>query len=161
MNTSKLGVAQRFSERVSRGELTSDIGITYRVMGGMPHESIEEEFTLSGNAQAHVVSGDPRHSKLQRKVSAKLDRAEARALFELAGKVFTDVSTRQARGFLPDSIVGSITIRVGSEEVEAYFLTDEDQRVDQEKPISSELAMAVQRFDETSKRLLARAGGKR
>jgi hypothetical protein len=161
MNASKLRVIQQFNERVSRDELTSDIEITYRVTGGMPDESIEEEFTLSGNARAHVVSADPRQSKLQRKVSAKLDRGEARALFELAGKGFADLATRPAQRFLPDSTVGSITIRIGNEEAEVCFLTDEDQRVDQGKPISPELASAIERFGMISKRLLAYAGGLR
>ena len=51
-------VVEKFRKSLSEEELSEDIRVVYRVAGGMPHERLEHEFTLTGIGKSDVRMGD-------------------------------------------------------------------------------------------------------
>ncbi len=140
-------VIEKFRKSLSQEELSDDIRIVYRVAGGMPHERIEHEFTLTGLGKSEVRMGDELRAMAPREASADLDQAEARDLLEQIGVSLDELVPRSEARFLPDSVVGSITIEADGETATLFFLADEDQRIAQEEDRLSadEISLAPER----------------
>lgn len=155
---------REFSDHVDRGDLVDDIKIVYRVSGGMPHESHEpaeealveeelEEFRLSGGGTADVVLRRSTPEEIPTRVlSTELDRAESQELFRRIKSGLNGLVPRSEARFLPDSLIGSITVEVGGEAETFYFLADEEERISQDKPVAPEIIEAVRSFEEISRR---------
>jgi hypothetical protein len=153
-NLSEWEIKQKFRERVDQGDITEDIKVIYQIQGGMPSERIEEEFRLSGNGNAKVMVRDMLRSIPTQEVSVELDRDEAYSLFQKIVPGLDSLVPRSEAHFLPDSLVGSITIQIDTEETTLYFLADEEERMSQDKPITPQMAEVIQGFTEISKRLI-------
>jgi hypothetical protein len=161
-------VIEKFRESLSRAELSEEIRITYRVAGGMPHERLEHEVTLTGGGNAQVKMGDELKAIPPQEASGTLDLGETRDLLEQVGVSLEDLVPRSEAQFVPDSVVGSITLEIDGEETTLFFLPDEEQRVawaearlpDEEKSLASErvaaspLTQTIKRFAAVSERLL-------
>lgn len=147
-------VIRKFHELVERGDLADDIKIVYCVAGGMPVERVEEELKLSGSGKAEVMVRDMLKSMPTQEVSTELGRDESQYLFQEIGRGLDSLATRSEARFLPDSLVGSITIQVEGEETTLYFLADEEERISQNKPITSQMAEAIQHVTKISHKLL-------
>src|SRR5574341_327936 len=152
-------IIRMFRESVKRGDFKDDLKISYNVSGGMPHQRIEEEFVLSGTGKAITKKQDVLRSIRIPQVSAKLDRTEVLDIFQQIEQGLDSLVTRSKARFLPDSVVGSITIEVKGEKTTLYFLADEEERVNQNKPISSQMAKAIQNFTNISQRILKKERG--
>lgn len=151
---SEFEIAKKFSERVERGDLTEDIKVIYRISGGMPSQHVEEEFRLSGSGKAKVMERDVLRSIPAQEFTGEIDRAETGKLFQAIVPCLDSLVPRSEAHFLPDSIVGSITIQVGGEEATLYFLVDEEERMSQNKPIAPQMTETIQHFTEIFKRLM-------
>ncbi len=154
-------IIQKFRERVGQGTLTDDIKLVYRIRGGMPSERVEEEFRLSGSGKAKVVAQDVLKSMPVQEVSEEIDQAETRDLLRQMGSGIDSLVPRSEAHFLPDSLVGSITVEVGGEEATLYFLADEEEQLAQDKPISPQMTEAIQRIRKISPRLLEKGRGRK
>jgi hypothetical protein len=151
---SKSEIMRKFRERVDRGTLAEDIKLIYRIAGGLPTEQVEEEFRLYGSGKADVVVRDALKSMPIKEVSGEIDQAETRDLLQQIESGLDSLTPRSEARFLPDSVVGSITIQVGQEETTLYFLADEGERLAQAKPISPQMTEAIQRIRNIWPRLL-------
>jgi len=161
-------VVEKFRKSLSEGELSENIRVVYRVAGGMPHERLEHEFTLTGIGKSDVRMGDELRAMVPQEASAELDGSETRDLLEQIGVSLDELVPRSEARFLPDSVVGSITIEVDGETETLFFLADEDQRIAQEEDrlpaearslapervAASPLTGAVQSINMVSERLL-------
>lgn len=154
-------IVRKFRECVDRRTPTEDIKVIYRIAGGMPSQRVEEEFRLSGSGKAKVKARDVLRSIPPQEVSEELDQAETRDLFQKIGSSLDSLVPRSEAHFLPDSVVGSITVEVDGEEATLYFLADEEERLAQDKPISPKFTEAIQQIRKNSQRLLKkeREGG--
>lgn len=147
-------VIQKFREHLDRESLTEDIKVVYRVAGGMPHERIEEEFTLSGRGRAKVMVRDVLRSIPAQEASGELDQVETRDLLQQIESGLDSLVPRSEARFIPDSVVGSITVEVNGEEETLYFLVDEEERLAQERAIAPQMTEAIRRISQVSQRLL-------
>lgn len=161
-------VAEKFRKSLSAEKLPEDLRVVYRVSGGMPHERLEHEFTVTGAGRSDVRMGDELRAMAPQEASADLDLGEARDLLEQIGVSLDELVPRSEARFMPDSLVGSITIEIDGEAAEFFFLADEDQRVAAEadrlpaedrglasdRVSASPLTGAVKRINTVSERLL-------
>jgi hypothetical protein len=147
-------VIQKFREYVASEALPENVKVTYRVSGGMPSERVEEEFTLSSDGKATVATRDVLDTAMPQEASSELQTSEVRELLQQIGEGFEGLVTRSEASFLPDSLVGTITIEVDGEGVTLYFLADEEERQVQSKPITPQMSQAVQRIRTMSRQFL-------
>jgi hypothetical protein len=141
---------QKFNQRVDRGSLTNDVKVIYRVSGGMPHEAVDQEFVVSGSGSTNLTDRSALGSISPK--TFEINQGENREIFELVRSGINRLPTRSEARFLPDSLVGTITVEVNGEEETFYFLADEADRAVQNKPIPSEISEAIQRLTEISQR---------
>lgn len=135
-------VLEKFFDLVDQDTLTDDVKITYREAGGMPSEATELTVQLTGASTDNLRI--ERH--LPNAVSPptiSMDREEIHRLFRQIRLGINSLVARPQARFLPDSVVGSITIEVGGETETFFFLADEKQRTLQNKPISPEITSAI------------------
>jgi hypothetical protein len=147
---------QKFRERLNQGNLAG-INVTYRISGGMPAEGpIEEECSVSGNnlATLRSVTG----TNLPQEASAEFAPAEVQSLLTQVGQGIDSLVPRSEAQFLPDSVVGSITLDIDGEQATFYFLVEEEERQSQNKPIAPAMAEAIDTFSNLSEQLLQRGG---
>lgn len=152
MNQSVEGrVVDKFREHLARGDLTK-IRFINRVAGGMPGEGdIEEEFIVSGNKTAAVrakAAGAPSEEAF-----SELDVADVHELFQQVSESLGDLTPREQAQFLPDSVIGSITIDVEGEQATFFYLVDAEQRQEQGVSISSKASEALEGLSRFSKKI--------
>lgn len=154
MHEKESRIIRKFRERLDRGNLTDDVNVVFRIAGGMLGQRIEQEFILSGSGEAKTMLRDVLRSVETVKTSSKLDRAETRDLLrKIASGVDSLVPRSEAR-FLPDSVVGSVTIEVDGEKTKLYFLAGEEERAARGKKISPEMTDAIRLIKKKSQQLL-------
>lgn len=147
-------VVGKFREHLSLKGPTEDVKVVYRVSGGMPHERVERQFELTGEGEATVTVEDALAGIPRQEASGDLDPSETGALLDQLGMGLDGLVPRGQARFLPDSVVGTITIEVDGEVATLYFLPDEDARQAQDKDIAPAMSTAIQQIEEISKRLL-------
>jgi hypothetical protein len=113
--------------------------IIYRVSGGVPIERpADQELHISGDGSVTLrrISG----SEGLQLITAKLDQSDIVRLFQQLSSGMTSLVPRDQAKFIPDSVVGSITIEVDGQQTTRYFLVDEDDRRMQGRPITPIMA---------------------
>jgi hypothetical protein len=143
-------VIQKFNQRVDHGNLTDDVKVIYRISGGMPYEAVEQEFIVSGSGSTNLTGRNALGSISPQ--TFEINQRENQEIFGLVRSSIERLPIRSEARFLPDSLVGTITIEVNGEEETFYFLADEADRVVQHKPIPSDISEAIQRLTEISQR---------
>jgi hypothetical protein len=115
-----------FRERVDSNDLV-DTRISYRVVGGMPDEpglpplpSPDEVLTIDGRGAARVVTAGRALGE------AQLEADDVARVFERVRSNLPRMVTRAEARFVPDSVVGEITLDVEGEMVQVYFPLEED-----------------------------------
>jgi hypothetical protein len=148
-------VIRQFRERVGRGVLRG-IQVTYRVTGGMPAEGrVDEELRVSGDGTSTARSlSDGPGTRSPQEASARLRSQEIRQVLEQLAQGIDSLVPRSQARFVPDSLVGSITIEVDGNEETRYFLAEEDERVSQRRSLARPAADAVGQLAQVTQRLL-------
>jgi hypothetical protein len=146
-------IRQQFDERVGEDKLTGRMVVLFRLVGGMPHERLDETVRLSGTgavtvSQEDALAGRPRHKR-----STKLSRAQTREIFREVNAGLDSLIPRAHARFPMDSLVGSITIAVNGEEETFYFIPDSTGHIAPDKRISGAIVAAVDRFKGIARRL--------
>jgi hypothetical protein len=153
-NSRKAEVIRRFRERVERDDLDG-VDVTYRVCGGMPAEGrVDEELRLSGHASAAEAEDRSTALAAPRKASSPVERNELGNLLRNLGPELDSLVTRAEARFLPDSVVGSITIAVDGEEETLFFLADEEESQVQDESLPQETSKGIRALSQLSRRLL-------
>jgi hypothetical protein len=116
--------------------------IVYRVSGGPPGTRLETTLRVSSVGEMTFEHVDELRGERQPRIVAKISLAEAM-------RIFRDVSESQlldqddtGGGFLPDSVIGSVSVESSAGQVAYHFLADEQQRRWQHK----ELPAAVRKL---------------
>ena len=154
MNESERKVIQKFREGIAQEGLPEKLRVIYQVIGGMPSERIEEEFTLYGSNKVYVKKYDMLGAAILQEGSFELQPNETRALLQQITLGLDSLVTRSEARFLPDSSVGTITIEIDDQEAVFYFEADEEARLVQDKSITPQMDQAIQQIKTLSQRLL-------
>jgi hypothetical protein len=153
-------VVTKFRRAVERGDL-GDVRVVYRVSRGEPGERIDEEIRLSGADSASLRAHDElRPSAAAEVAEERLDAEEANSMYRETVSALDAMVPRSEARFVPDSVVGMLTIGVGGEEETLYFLADEEQSFGQEERIARGAPRAAGTMREISRRLRERGSGR-
>jgi hypothetical protein len=114
--------------------------ITYRVAGGPPTRRLAYTLEISGTGSVtcHIVDQLKEHRMRTFKSSFSADKVIQIFQELLESRLLENVDT--GGGFLPDSLVGSITVEDGISRITYYFLADEQQRRNQGFELNPSLA---------------------
>lgn len=148
---------KKLRERLEQGNLRG-VSVRYRESGGMPAQGrIGEEVHISADSNrvtARIAEGT-RHPQ---ESSKQLAPSEVRSLLNRLAEGIDSLVPRSQARFLPDSVLGSITIDIDGEKSEFFFLIDEEDRKDQNRPISPAMAEVAEKFANLSQQLLRKDG---
>jgi hypothetical protein len=115
--------------------------IIYRISGGPPTRRLEQTLEIQGTGSitCYLMDKLKGQHRMQR-FKQKLPPNKVIEIFQelLESQLLENVDS--GGGFLPDSIIGSITIEHGISRITYYFLADEEQRENQGKSINPSLA---------------------
>ena len=147
-------VVQEFVSRVQRGELNG-VSITYRASGGMPGEvHVHEQMTIMDGARAEArreATGTP-----PAEAAADVDARQIEELFQKLARGVGELVPREQARFVPDSLVGSVTIEIGGQSTTLFYLADAEERRDQNKPLSPDTLEALEGMARLSRGLVER-----
>jgi hypothetical protein len=150
--------------RLEKSAKTRDIKVTLRIAGGMPDERIEEEVQVSGTGRVSFKASDMLKKSAPAGASGTLDADELRELLAevAAGAEGTEgLCTRAQARFLPDSVIGRLTVEAGGQKTDLFFLSDEGERKAQKKVLSPRAAAVIGRLRAFRGRLKAAGKGGR
>jgi hypothetical protein len=140
---------------VAAGSEPPDEGhrITYRESGGPPGKRLETIVSVDGTGRAHYEHLDELVGKKRIRKKALLGQEEVAALLQrLYQSPF--LTEEPSVGFLPDSVVGSITLEAGGSQFTRYFLADQRQRERQGKQLTPGLRAAHALVQELHERIM-------
>ena len=150
-------VLQRFHELLSSGDL-GRIVITTRIPTGTPGERrAEQELSIAGtrHVRARTVSTAPHGNA----ATSELSDAEIRSLFGLIDTAVRMLVPRSRARFVPDSVLGSITIEVDGEPATFFYLADVEQREAQGHAMSPQMTEALEKLTRLFRDVAQRSGG--
>ena len=151
-NTTEADVIRKLRERAASGELAG-INVTYQVNGGSPAEQeVDEEIQLSGlgqvNARVRTSAATMRES------SETVAVPQMKELLVQIGDGAAGLIPRSEAAFIPDSVVGQVTVRIDGQEASFFFLPDQGQAEQHGKVLSAGAAAAVDSLARLHKRIL-------
>jgi hypothetical protein len=126
---------------VERGqEPKEQLAITYRVSGGPPTRRLQFVLEVRGTGAVTAQTTDELEGARSRAVTSRLARDRVSALLQeiLNARLLENIDT--GGGFLPDSIVGSITVADGPARITYYYLADEEQQRNQDRALNPSVA---------------------
>jgi hypothetical protein len=135
-----------FAERVKTGNLGQDVQVIYRVAGGMPSERLEYEVVVDSVNGAQVTALDAFISRASARASLPAEHLEVPALFEQVSAGLHSLLSREKATYPPDALIGSLTIRVGSDEQTSYFVPEEEKRRGPGKQVAPRMDQALRQF---------------
>ena len=158
-NEKQESVLSRLRTQLESGHLNDDVSIVYRVQGGTHGERLDESVVLNAAGSVRVKVSDGLGRKRAGDARDELDRE---AVLELARTIVAgidDLIPRSEARFVPDALVGTVSIGIG-DEVEIYhFDADEDALVHRRSAMPSGVRSIVDSFDSLERRFLNSAGG--
>jgi hypothetical protein len=153
-NTIEDEVIRKLRERAARGELNG-IDVTYRVTGGAPGEQpVNEEVHLSGRGPVHARLRAA--AAAMQESSVNIAAPEMKDVLLEIGEGAGDMIPQSEARFVPDSIVGQISVKVDGQEASFFFLADEEQAKQHGKALTPKAARSVGTLQRLHKRILQR-----
>ncbi len=157
-NTNEDEVILKLRERVTRGELNG-IDVTYRVTGGAPGEQlVREEIHLFGPGLVTVRLHTTATAPLQES-SENLAAPEMQELLLQIGEGASEMIPQSQARFVPDSIIGRISVRIDGQEASFFCLLDEEQAKQHGKSLLPKAAGSVVSLMRLHRRLLHKQEG--
>jgi hypothetical protein len=122
--------------------------VVYRVSGGPPSRRLDLKLEIfgTGSMNHHLLDElDSRHTKRSK---SHFSSDKVLSIFKrlVESRLLENLDT--GGGFLPDSVIGSITVASGRLSKTYYFLADENQRRHQAKPLNPSLAAMLDLFQD-------------
>lgn len=116
----------RFRRQVEDGRLEDNVSIIYRVHGGTPGEDLDESVVVAADGRARVIVKDALGRKRGGDTLDDLGRSSVLELAKTVAAGIDDLVTESEARFVPDALVGSVSIAIGSETETFYFQADEE-----------------------------------
>ena len=126
------------------------VQVIYEVSGGPPGERINQKMIIGDDANVKLETNDETRPSLEKMRLIQFEETELKSLLEeLASSLSKTKSLLDEpdKGFLPDSVVSSLTIKVENKTLTLHFLTDELDRKLQKKPITQELERVLEKIN--------------
>lgn len=122
--------------------------IIYRVKGGAPTERIEKEVLVNADGKVETIINEDQLgvlSKGKKSITRKDD--EIKNLFKEVTNFIDQLAADDSK-FLPDSIIGSISIQIEDKETTiGYFLPEEEDRKVQNKFVGPNLSNVINKLE--------------
>ena len=151
-NATETEVIRKLRERAASGEL-SGIDVTYHVTGGSPaEEQVDEEVQVSGRGQVTARVGTP--AATMRESSESMPMPQVIELLRQIGEGADGLIPRSEAAFIPDSVVGQVSVTIDGQEASLFFLADQGQAEQQGKVLSPRAAAAVDSLARLHKRIV-------
>lgn len=150
---------KKYSERVRAGGPPAGVKVVVRLTGGMPSERIEHEFELTGEGKAAVSRLDELSGAPRQVASGDLDPEEARQLLQQIDAGLPGLVRRGEAHFLPDTVVGILTVEVDGKAETYYFAAEEGGVLGKDAAFEPSIHIALQSINQISDRLLMESGG--
>lgn len=150
-------VIRQFRARVERGDL-EELQVTYNVAGGMPAEGqIDEEIRIFGDRRAEARSAGPPGTT--RRASERLHEDRFRALLQQVGRSLEGMVPLSEARFLPDSVIGTLTLKVAGEETSLVFNADREALEARARSSTVDRVDAITGLNQLKRELLGRKEG--
>ena len=150
-------VLKQFRTRVAEGSLEG-IRVAYRIAGGMPaDERIDEVLVVSGEnvATAQVFAGP----RIGQEASTPLEQDQALTLLQQIGQTVDNLVPRSKARFVPDSVVGSVTLEVEGKRATYFFPVEEGKGLGRAAIPKLDATDVLGNLDQLLAQLLAKKGG--
>ena len=135
-----------FARRVSSGELGPEIQVRYHVAGGMPSQRLELDVSVNSESGALVSRYDASISEETARASIPSNALDVRGLLQAVGRGLHSLTpVSESMTFLPDSLVGRLTIVVDGHEEEFYFVPESEKR-SEETLVSPAMDVALEQL---------------
>ncbi|MFX0099675.1 MAG: hypothetical protein ACFFCS_08840 [Candidatus Hodarchaeota archaeon] len=132
-----------------------DIKILQKVTGGPPGQRYEWQLNILGSGRVDLSIVDELHVK-QEKYSTELDeKTVINLLNEIVTSRILEIKD-DAVGFIPDSLVGTITISIGDLRTMFYYLADVEQRREQKSFLKSPVFLIDKCLNRVAERTIKR-----
>jgi hypothetical protein len=122
--------------------------IIYRVKGGTPTERIEKEVLVNADGKVETIINEDQLgvlSKGKKSITRKDD--EIKNLFKEVTNFIDQLAADDSK-FLPDSIIGSISIQIEDKETTiGYFLPEEEDRKVQNKFVGPNFSNVINKLE--------------
>lgn len=149
--TQENDVIRALRERTARGVLTG-IEVSTRISGGAPGEQVvDDELRLSGSGEVRARS---RATGAMRESATTLAAPLMRDVLSAIAAGADGLIPQSRARFVPDSVVGQITVRIDGQEASFYFLPDGAQAQQHGMVLSIGAAAAVSRLVELHRQTL-------
>jgi hypothetical protein len=134
--------------------------IIYRVSGGPPTRRLEYALEVQGSGSVTLHLVDELRGHRTRTVESKLSSAAVMDIFRalMDARLLENVDT--GGGFLPDSLIGSITVEDGASRITFHFLADEQQRRNQGRELNPSLARMHTVLEQLTNQMMRKRGSK-
>lgn len=119
-------VRQKLQDGLAAASLPKSMRLRFRLSGGMPSQRLDDEFTLTGDGQ---VTAHRRNLLVETKTYTgrrRLEEQETRQIFRDLLDGLDHLIRPEDAAFLPDSVVGSVTLEAGGESLTYYFPVERD-----------------------------------
>lgn len=151
-NATEVEMIRKLRDRTTRGELNG-IDVTYHVQGGSPAgQTVNDEVRLSGLGVVQARVGTP--ATTMRESSENMPRDQVIELLRQIGEGADGLIPRSEAAFIPDSVVGQVSVTIDGQEVSFFFLPDQAQAEQQGQVLSPGAAAAVGNLARVHKRIL-------
>ena len=151
-NATETEEIRKLRERTASGELAG-IYVTNHVRGGSTAEQqVDEEVQLSGRGQVKARVGTP--AAAVRESSETMPLPQVIELLRQIGDGADGLIPRSEAAFIPDSVVGQVSVTVDGQEVSLFFLADQGQAEQHGKVLAPRAAAAVDSLARLHKRVV-------
>ena len=150
----ELDAITKLRAHATRGD-PRGVDITYRVTGGAPGEQIDDaELRISGSGA--VTARQRSADAAVQQSSDQLVEAELSALLRDLGEGLGELIPRSEARFVPDTVVGHVSVTVDGQEASFFFLPDPEQARQHGKALPAMAARAVGTLERLRGRILPR-----
>ena len=138
---------KRFKSKILSDDF-KNTGIIYRVNGGAPSERIEKEAVVNADGKVETIIHEDQLGVLAKgKKSISLKDNEIKTLFKEVTNFIDQLAADDSK-FLPDSVIGSLSIQIeGKDTIIGYFLPEEEERKVQNKFVDGNLSSVINKLE--------------
>lgn len=119
------------------GSQLKETAFSYRVSGGPPGKRLTSTLRITGHGAATYEQKDELQGKGSTRATTMLSGDELRSLYRHVQETGILEQEETGTGFLPDSIIGSISFEAPDAKITYYFLAEEHQQKSQRKELSA------------------------
>lgn len=148
-----------FATRVKQGKLGQDVQIVYGVVGGMPSQRVQARVAVDSIRGARVEVYDARHCPTASEASIPQEDFDVARLFERVAAGIHSLLPASRAVFAPDTVVGSLTIRVQDDEETFYFVPGQERRNRQGNAVAAPMEHALRQLSDIVKRVMETQAG--